>query len=320
MLPKRLLMLALFASWSGTCISQSVQDSNERDAQTLKEGPSSADSPAAQPALRIGGGDVLEIKVYTTYGAPDITQSVRVSSSGAVDLPLAGDVPVAGLTVEEAQSRIEQKFKDGQYLKNPHVEVFVTEYATQGVSVLGEVVKPGVYPAAGSRMLLDILSVAGGLAPMAGNTVTITRREPPHEKISVVLSGEGNSQQNVPIFPGDTVLVDKTGILYVVGDVGRPGGFPVNNRAQLTVLQAIALAEGTKPDAALNGAKLIRKKEGIFSETQIPLKKILTGESPDLSLQAGDIVFVPGSLAKGAAKRTLEAIVQTATGMAIYRY
>jgi polysaccharide export outer membrane protein len=319
MLTRRVLMPTLLGCLLCTySFSQNLQESTDRAALRSKEVAPSENKPSLEPVLRVDSGDVLEVKVYTIYGAPDITQLVRVSSNGDIELPLAGRVAVAGLTVEEVQSKIEQKFKDGQYLKNPHVAVFVTEYATQGVSVLGEVAKPGIYPVVGSRTLLDVLSVAGGLTPVAGNTVTITRRQPPQEKLSVVLSGDSNSQQNVPIFPGDTVFVDKTGILYVVGDVGKPGGFPINNRTQLTVLQAIALAEGTKPNAALNGAKLIRKTENNFSEIEIPLKKILTGKSPDLTLRAGDIIFVPGSAAKGAAKRTLEAIVQTATGMAIY--
>ncbi len=319
MLTKRLLILALLACPPGTySLSQGLQDSSDGVAQGSEKETTSADKQSPRAALRIDTGDVLEVKVYTRYGTPDITQSVRVSNTGDIYLSLVGRVPVAGLTAEEAQSRIEQEFKDGQYLRNPHVSVFVTEYATQGVSVLGEVTKPGIYPVLGFRALLDILSAAGGLTSTAGNTVTITRRQPPHEQVNVPLSAQGNSQQNVSIFPGDTVVVDKTGILYVVGEVGRPGGFPVNNRAQLTVLQAIALAEGTKPNAALNGAKLIRRTEGNLSETEIPLKKILSGKSPDLPLRAGDIVFVPGSAAKGAAKRSLEAIVQTATGIAVY--
>jgi len=315
---QRLLMLLVLAYLPGAhSASQSPQDPN--GSQSTKADAYAGEKLPSEPELRIGEGDLLEINVYSIYGAPDISQKIRVGNTGDISLPMLGRIPVAGLTAEEAQTYMEQKFKDGQYLKSPNVSVFVAEYATQGISVLGEVGKPGVYPFVRNRTVLDIVSVAGGLTPNAGDVATITRRRPPHEQVSVALSAEDNPQQNVPIFPGDTVVVDRTGIVYVVGDVGRPGGFPVNKRTGLTVLQAIALAEGTKPNASLNESIVIRKTQVDLSEIQIPLKKILSGKSPDLPLRADDIVFVPSSAAKGAARRSLEAIVQTATGVAIYR-
>jgi polysaccharide export outer membrane protein len=125
-------------------------------------------------------------------------------------------------------------------------------------------------------------------------------------------------QSNVDIFPGDTIVVSKAGIVYVVGDVRRPSGVMMENGTQMTVLQAIAMAEGTTPTASLNGAKIIRKTPKGPQEMPLELKKILAAQSPDIQLQADDIIFVPGSAAKGAAKRGLEAIIQAATGLAIY--
>jgi polysaccharide export outer membrane protein len=123
----------------------------------------------------------------------------------------------------------------------------------------------------------------------------------------------------VDILPGDTIVVAKAGVVYVVGAVGKPGGFTMDRNEKLTVLQALALAEGSRPDAALNKSKLIRKTEAGSEEIPIPLGKILASAVPDQKLQPDDILFVPNSAAKGAARRSLEAIVQTATGVIIYR-
>ena len=113
--------------------------------------------------------------------------------------------------------------------------------------------------------------------------------------------------------------MSKAGLVYVVGEVRQPGGFVMENGGGITVLQAIALAQGTGPNAALNGARLIRKTPEGQKDVPLPLKKILAAKAPDLQLLPDDIVFVPGSAGKGAAKRTAEAILQMATGIAIWR-
>jgi polysaccharide export outer membrane protein len=299
----------------------SAQQSSDAGTKNQRVTPEAQIGPvSSQPALCIGNGDLLEVNVYSIYGAPDLSQKLRVSDTGDVSLPLVGRIHVAGLTAQEAQTSIERRFQDGEFVKHPHVAVFIAEYATQGVSVLGEVAKPGVYPITAPRTLYDLISLAGGLTANAGKLVTITHRNDP-EEVKVLFSNSTDpAKQNVSIFPGDTIIVAKAGIVYVVGDVGKPGGFAVDNRGTLTVLQAIALAEGTKPNAALNAAKLIRRTAaGELSEVSIPLKKIMSAKAPDLPLRVDDIVFVPSSTAKGAAKRSLEAIVQVATGLAIYR-
>lgn len=292
--------------------AQGGEKSQPDPAQSTQQAPVS-------PDLRIGGGDVLDVKVYTGYTGADVSQNVRVDNVGNISLPLVGGVHVAGLTAQEAEDHIAQKYRDGNYFKNPHVTVFLSEYSSQGVSVFGEVVKPGVYPLVSSRSLLDILSATGGLTTAAGNAVTVTHRQSPKEPIKIELTADGSPKENIQISPGDSIVVERSGIVYVVGDVTKPGGFPVNNRSTLTVLQVLALAEGTKPNAALNNSKLIRKVQGNLSGTPIPLKQIIAGKAPDMPLQAGDIVFVPTSLAKSATRRSLEAIVQTAVGVAIYR-
>jgi polysaccharide biosynthesis/export protein len=276
-------------------------------------------SGTASPAdLVIGDGDLLEVGIF---GVPDFKSDVRVSSNGNVSLPIVGDVWVAGLTIEQAEKRIEQKLVEAKLFNDPHVSVFEKEYATQGVSILGEVQRPGMYPLLGSHNLFDAISVAGGTTPKAGSYVLLTHRnDPQHPQRIPLTTGTGESgDNNVKVEPGDTILVSKAGIVYVVGDVHQPGGFVMENGKSITVLEAIALAQGTNPNASLNGAKLIRSTPEGPKETPLQLKDILAAKAVDPKLQADDVVFVPGSASKSAAKRGAEAILTMATGVAVWR-
>jgi polysaccharide export outer membrane protein len=197
------------------------------------------------------------------------------------------------------------------------VSVFIAEFATQGVSVLGEVKKPGIYPSFGSHQLLDYLSMAEGATPLAGSMVDITRRGAGTPQ-RVALRSKGETRENPEIFSGDTVLVERAGVVYVVGDVARPGGFPMDQDDQLSVLQAVALAQGVNRTAALKSAKLIRATPQGRTEVAINLHAMLGSKAADVPLLDGDIVFIPSSAAKSAMKRGLEAGVQAAVGVAIY--
>lgn len=288
---------------------------------TVQPAPQVAEAtkPAApsETVLTVGGGDLLKVSVF---GAPESDQEVRVDQNGNISLNFIGSVHVGGLTTNQAQDLIAKELVAGGFFAQPQVSVFVKEYATQGVSVLGEVLKPGVYPLLGSRRLFDVLSLAGGTSPKAGRIVSISRREHPESPRSVMLSNDAteSAKSNIEVFPGDTVVVSRAAVVYVVGDVHKPSGVVMDNGTDMTVLQAIAMAEGTNSTAALNNAKLIRTTRTGRQELPLALKDILSSKAPDVRLQAEDIIFVPNSLAKSATKRTLEAIIQTATGVAIY--
>ena len=304
-----LCALAMFARPAAT--QQPAQEQSGAAAQ----GQASADE---QPrVIKIGSGDLLQVSIF---GMPDLASTVRVSASGNVYLPLIGNVDVAGLTPERAQQRLAEKYEEGNFLRNPQVSVFVKEYATQGVSVMGEVIKPGIYPLLGEVRLYDAIAAAGGTTPRAGTRITILHRAHPNEPETIRLTSASGraSESNVPILPGDTVIISKAGVVYVVGDVNKPGGFVMEHDESLTAMQAIALAQGTARSAALNKARLIRKGPQGYEELPIPLGKIFAAKAQDVKLQAEDILFVPGSAAKSAAKRGIEAILQTLPGVAIY--
>jgi polysaccharide export outer membrane protein len=273
--------------------------------------------PIQSTGILIGSGDLLEVSVY---GAPDFEKKeTRVSDDGKIILPLIGAQHVQGLTVGQAQALIARQLAAGDFFNDPQVSLSIREYATQGVSVLGSVQKPGVYPMLGPHRLFDALSAAGGLTPQAGRIVTIMHRNAPDQPITISLGKEiqGSVEGNASIYPGDTIMVSKAGIIYVVGEVKKPGGFVIEH-GDMSVLQSLAMAEGANPNAALDSAKLIRTVDGRKQEYPIQLKKILTQKAPDMKLQADDILFIPTSLGKSTARRTMEAILQTATGIAIY--
>ena len=288
---------------------------SDRTASRSRQSDSAIETSAS---IRIGAGDLLDVKVF---GAPELGNTLRVSSEGEIAIALIGSIRVAGLTPEQAQTQIEQRFRDGGYLRNPHVSILVKEFASQGISVLGEVTHPGVYPLLGSHRLLDAIAAAGGTTAYAGKTVFVSHRKSSDavEKVLLARDPESPSTQNVELRPGDTVIVSRAGIVYVSGDVHTPGGFVMNQNDNLTVLQAIALAQGLNPTASLNSARIIRRQAGALKEIPVALKEIMQAKSPDLELQDADVLFVPNSASKSAARKSLESIVQVATGLAIYR-
>jgi polysaccharide biosynthesis/export protein len=265
--------------------------------------------------LRLESGDLVEV---TVYNVPELTTKARISSDGEIYLPLIDSIQVAGLTAEEAEGLIQKRLSDGGFVKSPHVTLFVDQYASQGASVLGEVSKPGVYPVLGDQRLFDLVSAAGGFTEKAGRGITVTHRNQTEKPLTVPLSRNvaDNPDSNIPIFPGDTVIVHKADLVYVVGDVGRPSGFLMDS-GHLTVLQAIALAGGTTRTANLSGARIIRNGPGGITETPVELKKILRAKALDVTMQADDILFVPTSTVKAISGRTFEAAMQAATAVSI---
>jgi polysaccharide export outer membrane protein len=280
------------------------------------QGAASAATDHENPSiLKLSAGDLIEVGVYNV---PELTTKARVGSSGDVYLPLIDYVHVGGLTVEEAQALIQKRLEDGGFVRSAHVTIFLDESASQGVTILGEVSKPGIYPALGDRKLYDLISSAGGFTPSAGRKVSIIRQSNKSGPITVNLPRNlaDDLQDNIEIHPGDTITVPRAPIIYVVGDVGRPAGLLVDN-GSLTVLQAIALAGGTNHTAKMGAVRIIRKGPTGMIETRVPLKKMLEAKAPDITLQADDILFVPLSGIRLAAGTGLNAAMSAAAGLAV---
>ena len=313
------------ATWNGTNANGRGAASAGVEALT---GSNGMVGPAM--ALPIAAGDFVEVSEFHT---PEFHSAVRVAGDGTVMLPLAGRVNLLGLSEQAAAGAIERALVSGGMLLHPQVTVLVTSAAGQDVSVLGEVVRPGVYAYAVHHRLLDLISTASGLGGNAGRLVNVFHREDPQTAHLVVLasnsdaSGSGNADgkkvdtkvdHNPELEPGDTVVVSRAGLVYVIGDVVRPGGFAVDPVQGLTVVQALSLAWGATPNAAQGKAILIRDQPGGRTLTMLNLRRMIRGQDPDQPVRDRDILFVPDSAAKDLLHKTLESAIQSAVGVSIY--
>jgi polysaccharide export outer membrane protein len=305
---------------------ESRSQPNSKEAPAVWDRPGAA-SPAAQASVAvavspmpapIAPGDFLDVSESHT---PEFHSSVRVSPAGTVTLPMIQDVQLSGLDEQGAARAIEAALLAQGILLHPQVSVLVTAYAGQDVSVLGEVARPGVYPYTYHHRLLDLISAASGLSPTAGRLVNVFHRGDPQTPHPVVLDPSATdhlADHNPELLPGDTVQVSRAGLVYVIGDVVRPGGFPVDPAQGLTVVQALSLAWGPAQNAATRNALLIREQKGGRILTALNLKRMLHGQEPDQPVHDRDILFVPDSTAKNLWNRTVEAAIQSAVGVTIY--
>jgi polysaccharide export outer membrane protein len=272
---------------------------------------------AQKESLLIGPGDMLHVQVFDT---PEMEQHVRVTDAGEVPLMFVGSLKLAGLTPSDAARAIEKALIEKQYLREPQVTVVVEQFATQNVSVLGEVQQPGVYPTPTAISILKVLSLAGGLTQTADRNITIEQQGNANEKVNYFLSNTSNQAMtdSVLVYPGDIVLVPKAGIIYVLGDVQRPGGYAMNtNNSQMSFMQAIAMAGSTSKTAIPSKIRLIRKTSAGTQDTVVSLSAIEKGEQSDVPLKADDIIFVPFSWMKNTAM-SAATIAASAAGAAIY--
>lgn len=269
-------------------------------------------------SLLIGPGDQLHIQVFET---PDLEQHPRVTDAGEVPLMLIGNVRVVGLTPAEAATKIQEDLIAGNFMRHPQVTVTVDQYATQSVTVLGQVKLPGTFPITAPRSIFDMIALAGGLTDVADRSITIERKGDPAQKTNFFFSNNAaNAIDNtVLVYPGDKVLVPKAGLVYVLGDVKTPGGYVMNNNnSQLTVLQVVAAAGGTNHSAVPSRARLIRKDGAAgYADTPLPLSAMQKGKQSDIPLRPGDIVYVPFSYLRNLAVES-SGVVAAATGASIY--
>jgi len=249
---------------------------------------------------KVGPKDLLEISVF---GADDLSKTVRVSEDGKITLPLLGEIPVDGLTKSEVEQKIARLLGE-KYVQNPQVTVFIREYQSKLVSVLGAVEKPGPYQLLGRQTLMQIISEAGGLTRDAGNEIIVIRQMPDGTSNSLHISIDdlflkGEAHLNVPLEPDDIVNIpiDKLVVVYVFGQVKNPGALQVKKSSLPTLLQAIAQAGGFTDRASRGGVVVKRKDEnGKEKEIKVNARSILRNKAKDLQLLENDTVYVPESL------------------------
>jgi polysaccharide export outer membrane protein len=282
---------------------------------------SSAVAPDPVPPLRIGSGDLIEVSMFEN---PDLSGRYRVDEMGDITVPLIGRVHVDGMTAAEAATKIEQLYVEGQILlpADSHATVFISEYATQGVTINGEVKLPGVYPALGVHKLNDLIAAAGGVTQFAASHVVITHKEDPGNPTTVEYNPSALKPiiPDVQILPGDSILIPRAGVVYVGGNVNKPGAYVLDGRRPLTVEEVMALAGNGGHASAMKRVLLVRTlDDGRKESITIPVNLIYKGKAPDVALIDGDIVYVPTSNGRLVMEQAINSALGIGTSVAVYR-
>ncbi len=291
---------------------------------------------AAAAAYVLGPEDQLSVHVVDLEDISD--KPVRIDPNGYLELPLIGRIHAAGLTVEQLRAAL--CAQASKYIDTPQITINVLEYRSRPVSILGEVNSPGLHQLIGPTRLIDVISLAGGLKPDAGQKLILTRqiKQGPlplpdahpdasgdysvaSVRLNNLIDGSDPSA-NIEVRANDVISVSHSDLVYVVGEVKKAGGIKLNSDETMSITQALSLAEGTGPGAAPRKARILRAVNGKPSNTnEIPvnLSLVLAGKAPDLELHANDVLFVPDNIPASAMKRATEAAIEMATGVMIYR-
>jgi polysaccharide biosynthesis/export protein len=287
-----LLCSAAAMLWTPFVIAQNAAGAPATQAQTPQL-PESVSSKVQN--IPIGPGDLLDVQVFNT---PELSGRLRVDQLGRITLPLGGDIKVQGSTVAAAANAIRDVLVSSNIMLQPMVMVNVLEYATEGVTVLGEVRSPGIYTLLGPHSLYDALASAGGATSSEGATIAITHLgDSEHPKIvNVTTPNYSAEQKSTVVEPGDTIVVSRADLVYIVGDTVRSGAFYIQNGQPLTILDLVSLAQGPNRTAAMGHAALIRPTPGGGAITiPLNLNKVMKNEEKNLIVTAGDVLVVPRS-------------------------
>lgn len=269
----------------------------------------------------VGPEDLLEISVFQV---DELKNTVRVNSKGFINLPLAGALDVRDLTVSELEGLIAEKLQ--VYLEEPTVSVFVKEYRSQRISVLGSVKEPRVHYVSGQTYLLDLISLSGGLTPEAGNYCIVQKGNPANpdsdeqgaERLVIDLEEllvKGQLDLNIPLGSGDIIHVPPSGIFFVDGAVNGPGSFQLKGKTMMT--QAISMAKGFAYEADSSDIKIYRDDGGGNKERElltVNYNSVINGKQSDVELLDKDIVIVPRSGVKNFLKG-----ISTSLSMGFFR-
>jgi polysaccharide export outer membrane protein len=320
----RISALSLFLVLFLPCASSSAQKPVLLDRQ-----------PVAVTEYVLGPGDQVSIHVDDLEEISD--RPIRIDPNGFIDLPLVGRIEAGGLTIDKLRSVLASKLT--KYISSPQTSINLIENKARAVSVIGSVNNPGVHPLEGPQHLIEAISQAGGIRNDAGSRVIIVRQarwgQLPFTSATTdatgsfstatislrdLLSAE-NPTLNILVDPGDVISVPKADVVYVLGTVRRAGGFALESKDSLSLLQTLSLAQGLDLNAALSRARILRKPlngDGPAKEIPVDISKIISGKQPDVPLFANDVLYIPSSVIKATARRSTEAMLAIATGLVIY--
>jgi polysaccharide export outer membrane protein len=298
--------------------------------------PASAPSPLQNGSYVLGPGDTVSV---WALGVDEISSDkpYTVLPDGYVDLPMAGRVQLAGKTIDDAKQQLRTALQP--YFRDPQVSLAVTDFRSQPVSVLGCVKTPGVIQLQGGKSLLEVVSLAGGSAPEADSIAIITRQidwgpiplpdskvDPSGKfytaKVDLDSLSKGNSpEQNIKILPNDVINVPKARLIYVLGEVTKPGGFVLHQDEKVSAVQALSMAGGATAVAGVKNARILRGSSNPATKQDIPmnLRAALEGKGEDLQMRPEDILYVPGNASKKASVQAIQSGIQIATGLIIWR-
>ncbi len=300
------------------------------DVNGAQQPPATSVSASVTPSNYIlGPEDTITVRVFAADDIPD--RPAQIGNDGTVTLPMVGRVHAAGLTVDQLQASLATAYK--KYFKDPQVTVQVTDFRSQPVSVAGNVAIPGVVQLRGNRNLMEVISQAGGLRPDAGDSVLITRNlsegtipvagaftDPTgkysvaHVNIRKVMAGT-DPELNIQIKPHDVITVPRARLIYVLGNVNRPGGYVMTDNETVSLSQALALAGGWNQTASLKGVRILRASGGAERE-QIPadIKKIMDNKAQDIQMRPDDILYIPNSFGKTLALHSVDTLIGAGAG------
>jgi len=261
------------------------------------------------PAQRLGSNDLVAVSVYD---APEMTRTLRVDADGSISLPLLKqNIPAEGLLPRDLESSIATALRQEEILVEPIVKVTVVEYYSRPISIAGAVRKPVTFQAVGKVTLLEALARAEGLSPEAGLEILVSQPEQALLRIPVkALIDAADPEMNIQLHGGEEVRVPEAGKIYVVGNVKKPGAFLVRDSADTSVLKVLALAEGLTPYAYRQAYIYRRESDGSSKiEIAIELDKIMKRKSPDVQLEANDILYIPDNTGKRATMTAIEKFI-----------
>jgi polysaccharide biosynthesis/export protein len=297
------------------------QSSSSTSTPGYQAGPPASNQSLALSTVGLGdgpiiAGDTVEVQVFD---APEFSVRALVSQSGDIPVPLLKTFHIAGLTSIEAAAALAKEFKDRDYLQNPSILVTVQQSAN-GITVLGEVRAPGIYPAVGKHRLSDVLARAGGPNENAAHVVEITGPEASEtQRVIWDPTFQENPAIHVFLQAGQTVLVGRCGVVYLGGNLNRPGAYPLCGSRHTTLSEAVALAGGTRPSSYSSKTVLLRIEQGTRTVRVIDIEQVLHGKSPDFTLMSDDIVYVPTSALKAGLKTISAAALSFAATVGAFK-